>query len=245
MLHSSDFDSNPLHEFATMRFRWAGTTSVQPVRTYVSPIGYNSTSVTRPVLRGGLESGDRIVLIRPEEETDEQRANEAIADVERLLGEIEPAVELDLERIPHDEFGTAVLRCGELLTDRDGRIVVNLAGGAREILIPLVVAAIAHADAIDETLLFSDVDGSVTPLDWPALPTAIPGSADETFRAIAARSGRVSVPQLTDRTAQSKSTVTRHVTALEETGLVEAELEGNTKVVEATFAGRLLFQTLE
>ena len=131
------------------------------------------------------------------------------------------------------------------MTRPDGRTVVNLAGGAREILIPLVVAAIAHAGAIEEALLFSDVDGTVTPLDWPTLPTDIPGSADETFRAIAARSGRVSVPDLTDRTAQSKSTVTRHVSALEEAGLVEGELEGNTKLVEASVAGRLLFQTLE
>src|SRR6056297_1219036 len=113
------------------------------MRTYVSPIGFNSTSVTRPVLSYGVDTDDRVVVIRPEEETDDSRAEEAIADVCRLLTEIEPAVSLSTERVPHDDFETAVLHCRDLLRAVEGELIVNLGGGARDVLVPFITAVLA------------------------------------------------------------------------------------------------------
>lgn len=55
------------------------------MRTYVSPIGFNATSVTQTILNQDLDMNDTVVLIRLEDGTDGDRASEAIADVERVL----------------------------------------------------------------------------------------------------------------------------------------------------------------
>ena len=215
------------------------------MRTYVSPIGYNSTSVVRPVLSRGLDSGDEILLLRPRTEADDQRAEEAIADVERLLTEIEPDVSLSVERLPHDDFADAVLECSDLITGIDGDVVVNFAGGPRDVLVPLTTAALAHTENIAAALSFSDIDGSVRDVPLPVLTSELPKQAKPTFLTISKADDRVSIPTITDDTGLSKSSVTRHVQMLETAGLVRTEKHGKTKIVELTFSGRLRGKLLE
>lgn len=211
------------------------------MRTYISPIGYNSTSVTRPVLSRGLDTGDEVVLLRPAGETDENRAQEAIGDVERMLTEIEPDVSLVTERVPPDEFPEAVFACSNVIRTADGNRIVNLGGGARDILLPLAIASVMHASLIETTLFFSDIDGSVREWDLPRLTSAIPDAVRPTIDAVNQHE-RISIPDLTDATGQSKSTVTRHVNQLDERGIVETWKEGRTKYVRLSFTGRLLLR---
>lgn len=209
------------------------------MRTFVSAIGYNSTSVTRPLLSYGVDSGDTVVLVRPQEDSDDNRAEEAIADVERLLAEIEPDLDLVVERVRHDEFERATLACSDVVSAAEGEVVVNLGGGARDILIPFVVAAITHAAEIDVALFFSDVDGSVQEWTLPRLTESVPRSAVDTLSTVVDASGPISVPEITDRLDVSKSTVGRHLQELESAGAVRGWSEGKTKYVEVTLAGRL------
>lgn len=209
------------------------------MRTYVSPIGYNSTSVVRPVLSCGLDSGDEIVLLRPDDDADEPRSREAIDDVNRLIAEIEPEVTLSVERLTHEEYPTAVLECCDVLEGAQGDVVVNLGGGARDLLVPLTTAALIHAETVTRTLSFSDVDGSVRDLELPAVTASVRETVVPTLREIATHDGHVLMPTLTERLDRSKSSITRHVTELEATGLVRSEKHGRTKVLELTFAGEL------
>ncbi len=209
------------------------------MRTYVSPIGYNSTSVVRPVLSRGLDSGDEIRLLRPHEESDGQRATEAIGDVERLLNEIEPDVTLTVEWITYDDYAAAVLECSEIIIGADGDVIVNLGGGARDILVPLTTAALVHSEAIATMVTFSDIDGAVRELESPMITASVPENVVSTLEAVADHVDRVSTPTLTEELDRSKSSITRHVNLLEEEGLVQTEKHGRTKVVELTFAGEL------
>lgn len=211
------------------------------MRTYLSPIGYNSTSVTRTVLLShGLSEEDQIVLIRPTEETDDSRADEAINDVHRLLSEVQPEISVTTERIPHDDFETAVLRCHELLLAATGSVTVNLGGGARDILLPLMTAVLKEIQHIDSVLIFSDVDGKVREWELPTLTATVSDSVSETLTAIADAGGETSIPTLTERTERPKSTVARHVGLLEQNGAVVGWLEGKTKHVSLTLTGKLL-----
>lgn len=212
------------------------------MQTYLSPIGYNSTSVTRPLLSNGVDTGDAIVLIRPDT-GDDERANEAIADVERLVREIEPDVTLETERIPCDNFENAVLRCSDLIRAAEGERIVTLGGGARDILVPFVVAAITHVQLLDTALFFSDIDGTVEEWTLPRLTATVQGTTRETLRHIVAESGGISIPELTERTNQSKSTMTRHVAQLADYSIVETWTEGKTKYVQGTLTGELLLRT--
>ena len=210
------------------------------MRTYISPIGWNSTSVTRPLLNHGIDTGDAVVLIRPDTDAeDEPRAREAISDVEQMIQEIEPDVSVTTEQITHSEFSTAVLECSDLLRAAEGKCIVTLGGSARDVLIPFVVAAITHVRLLDAALFFSDIDGKVQEWTLPALTAALKSATRPTLETLRQRGGTASVPTLTDETGRSKSTVTRHVAELADEGLVETWTEGKTKHVRVTLAGKL------
>jgi len=210
------------------------------MRTYISPIGFNSTSVTRPVLSHGIDTDDRVVVVRPEEETDDSRAAEAINDVRRLLAEVEPDVALATERVPHDDFETSVLHCRDLLRAAQGEVIVNLGGGARDVLLPFTTAVLAELSRVDQTLFFSDIDGRVRELELPRLTVSISDSVRDTLAAIDDAGGASSIPALTESTQRSKSTVARHVDLLESNEAVKTHREGKTKHVSLTLTGRLL-----
>lgn len=206
--------------------------------TYVSPIGFNTTSVTRTILNYGVESGDTVVLVRPAHETDDERATEAIEDVERMLHEIEPDISTAVERVPHDDFATAVMTCSEILRSAE-RPVVNFGGGARDVLVPLTVATIAHAHEIDSIVGYSDIDGQVREWELPRVTTTPSKGAYETLSLVERVGSDVSIAQLEQESHRVKSTITRHVNQLEDEGFVTSETDAQMKRVTITLGGRL------
>jgi len=213
------------------------------MRTYLSAIGFNSTSVTRPILSHGVDTGDEVVLIRPNQVPD-SRAEEAIEDVERLLQEIEPEITLTTEQISHGDFETALLESSDLIRAAEGDRIVSLGGGARDVLLPFAIAATTHVRLLDTVLFFSDLDGPVQEWSLPRLTAAIQETTAATLQMIVDTADGISVPELTDRTGVSKSTVTRHVTALANKGAIETWTDGKTKYAQATITGRLLLRDL-
>lgn len=209
------------------------------MRTYISPIGFNTTSVTRTILNQDLGTDDGVVLIRPEDGTDDNRASEAIADVEQVLQQIEPSVSVSVDRMPHDEFSTAVMACSDVLQAAEGSIIVNLGGGARDVVVPLTIATVAHAHEIDSMIGFSDIDGQVREWELPTMPSNVSKGAITTLKLIERADDSVSIPGLENQSEQAKSTVTRHVNHLENEGLVTAQTKERTKHVEITLGGRL------
>lgn len=213
--------------------------------TYLSPIGFNTTSVTRVLSNQGLASGDAVVLLRPAEETDDNRAAEAVEDVDRILQQIEPTITVSIERLPHDDFETAVMICSEVIRSTEGSVVVSLSGGARDVLLPLTVATMAHAQQVDSTLGYSDLDGQVREWLLPNI-TATPSAGQRsTLASIEATDSAVSIPGLTSQRDAAKSTITRHVNALAADGFVTAWTEDRTKHVSITLAGRLCLARTE
>jgi len=223
-----------------------GTVFVRPfhyegVRTYIAPIGYNSTSVTRPVvLNRSVAEGDRVILLRPGGSRDD-RAAEAISDVEGLLREIEPEVAMDVIELPGDSFDRRVLACRDVIDAAEGDCVVSLGGGARDILLPFAVATLARIDDIATVLFFSDLDGSVEEWTLPRLTGSISDPARETLSVVVG-GGELTLPELTERVDASKSTVTRHVEELATADAVETWRDGKIKHVRPTLTGRLLVE---
>ena len=212
------------------------------MRTYISPIGYDTRRVTRPVINRGLDSEDELVLLRPGGETDTERATQTIADVEQFLQEIEPNYRQRVEHVVTDSFEETVRDCCQIVSDvgDDREIVVSLGGGARDILLPLTVAALVYARRIDAALFFSDLDNSVQEWTLPDLTARISNRAFQTFEVIVEADGWLSLSTITEETEQSKSTVIRHVNDLESSNVVVADTSEKAKRVRATFSGELL-----
>jgi len=212
------------------------------MRTYVSTLGFHETRVTRPVIKNGLDDGDRIVLVRPSEEGNADRANDAVRYVTDTTQEIEPGATVSMERIEPTEFTAAVLQCSDILiaVDGDRDLVVNFGGGAREVLLPLSIAAVLHAPLVDRALQYTDVDQDVRELTIPDLTATIPSNAVDTFELLVELGGDVTLPDLAVESDRSKSTIARHVEALAESGAVTTRMTRNTKHVSLSPTGTLL-----
>jgi CRISPR-associated protein Csa3 len=215
------------------------------MRTYVTTLGFHETRVTRPVLRHGLEEGDAVILLRPATEADESRGSDAVDHVKDMLYEIAPNASVVIEPITQSEFETAILECNDIFRAAEGKLVVNLGGGAREIFLPLALATVAHAEFVDMALQYTDIDQQVREWRVPNLTANVSEKVWPTLATIAEHDREVSIPDITAHSKTSKSTVTRHVQELAEAELVDTRTGGNTKFAMATTAGRLLLRQRE
>jgi len=211
------------------------------MRTYVSTLGFHETRVTRPVIKHGIEPGDRVVLVRPAA-GGSQRADDALGYVEDMIKEIEPEAAVTTEQVDASDFTAAVLQCSDVLVavDSDRELVVNFGGGAREVLLPLLLAAVLHAPFVDWAFQYTDVDQEVRTLAIPNLTAQLPTSAIGTFELIARVGQEMTLPELAAESDKSKSTIGRHVESLAEVGVVTTRMESSAKHVSLSQTGRLL-----
>lgn len=212
------------------------------MRTYISPIGYDTRRVTRPVIHNGISTGDRIVLVRPGGEDDTERAQQAVADVRQFMQEIEPDCTLTVSRVVTESFEETVYDCCDIISEvsPERNCIVSLGGGARDVLLPLTVASLLYSRRIDTALFFSDLDNSVREWTLPDLTAHVPDRTLSTFEAILEADDWVSLSAIANETGQSKSTVIRHVNDLEEIAVVESDTSEKAKHVRVTFSGTLL-----
>lgn len=213
------------------------------MRSYLSPIGYDSTRVTRPVLSHGLDTDDRIIMFRPQLEMDDNRAEAAVRDVRQMITQIEPDVDIQIEEVPHDDFVQAVDDICDIFEQLNGELIVNLSGGARDIFLALSVSTMVHLQRVNSIVTFSDIDGDVREVILPNLLVDTPSASFETLVDIVELDRPVSISELTDRLDIAKSTVTRHLQQLESRELIRTWQEGKSKFAESTFSGRLLVRS--
>jgi CRISPR-associated protein Csa3 len=212
------------------------------MRTYVSTLGFHETRVTRPILKHGIDEGDEVVIVRPAQSGADERAEEALNGVETFLNEIEPHISFTCEEIPYGEFDDALLACSDILRAAVGTVIVNFGGGARDVLLPLATATLAHRGMVESVLFFSDLDHSVHEWTLPNLTANPPAKTIETLQILATVEGPVSISELTRESRVAKSTVGRHVSQLAEVGAVRTKTAGKTKQVELTLTGDLLLR---
>ena len=213
------------------------------MRTYVSTIGYYETRVVRPVLDHGLNEGDEVVLLRPH--NDDEDGDSTVADVRQIFSELGPGVEVDVERISYTDFSTAVMECLDVLTATDGETIANFGGGPREIFLPFSIAALVAGDEIDTVLQFTDIDQEVTAIQLPELMEPLSSKTHRTLRTLSDLNGVSTLPEIAERSGQSRSTVGRHLDDLNTAGAVRTDKHGKTRHVELTLGGRLRLFRLE
>jgi len=208
--------------------------------TFVLPIGYDTRRVTRPVVTHGVDADDIIILLRPKDDSDNNRSSQAIADVREFLHEIEPNVTINVQQVRREDFTQTVNDCSNILIDSENP-VVGLCGGPRDILLPLTVVATVHADNLQQTYVFSDIDQNIQEWALPPITAVVPDAASKTLESVAAH-GPCSLSLLAERTDKSKSTVGRHLDALEEAGLVRSWMEGKHRHIEVNDAAGVLIR---
>jgi CRISPR-associated protein Csa3 len=208
------------------------------MRTYVSTIGHYSPRVMRPILDNGLDADDVIVLLRPRGDTSD-RAKSAIQDVDQTVNELGPGSDVVVEEVSYEAFGAAVLECVDVLEAAEGTVVLNFDGGPREIFLPLTVAAIARPNVVDLALQFRDIVEKIEVIDLPNRMSSPSDATLDTLQHLVSIDESTTLPEISDETGKSRSTVGRHLDALDSDGTVETWMEGKTRHVAPTLAGRL------
>lgn len=212
---------------------------------FLSPIGFSPNLVTGPIMARGASRGDLVQIVHPEQrdETAERRVENAIDSVRSTLSGAVGDVDVDVITVTDTAFPAVVNTCSELImTDPDP--VVCLGAGATDIHIPMIVAATAHQDEIEATMMFSDIDATSNEIELPPLRNELPGRARETFRLVGehAVDGAIELPELAEVSDQSRSTISRHIKTLRDQGFVETMQDGRTKTVSLTSLGEIAYR---
>ena len=217
------------------------------MRRYLSPIGFSPHLVTRPVIADGISTGDRVEILRPEQQDEgsEERTRNAIHDVRSTLSSVVNSIELEVTTIETTEFDAAVSRCSEIIVDGQ-KPVVCLGAGATDIHLPLTIAATAHSDHVVATMVFSDLEQTTREINLPPLTTDFPGRARDTFQSLSEleRGEVVALSDLSESSDADRTTVSRHVQALETGGFVRTTREQKQKHVSLTVLGLLFVRNM-
>lgn len=207
--------------------------------TFVTTLGFDSTRVTRPVLTHGLEEHDEIILVQPTNH-ENPRADEAKQDIRRIVGELQPNIDIETLSLNPTTFLDNIRRVVEQVEAIDGETVLILGGGAREIYLPVAFTAFVQQSEIDTVLQFSDISGSVSELEIPNFLNPPGESVVDTLEVIVVEEQEgASLALISNVLDVAKSTVARHVTKLEERDFVRSEREGKSKIAYPTEQGRL------
>lgn len=214
---------------------------------FISPIGFSPNLVTGPILARGASRGDQIQIVHPEQRDDtaERRVENAIDSVRSTLSGAVGDVDVEIITIGETAFPAVVNKCSELIM-ADPDPVVCLGAGATDIHIPMIVAATAHQDQIEATMMFSDIDATSNEIELPPLRNELPGRARETFRLVGehAVDGTINLPELAEVSDQSRSTISRHIKTLREQGFAKTVQDGRTKTVSLTPLGEITYREI-
>lgn len=213
------------------------------MRTYLAPLGFDSRRVVRPVLSEGLDESDRVVTLQPSNSSDQ--GEDAFEEVEEVLTQVVPDLEMESEHLPYTDFVETTLLCADLMQAAEGEKIVVLGGGAREILLPLTVATFSNESQIDTVLQVGDIDSSVRRIPRLNLRGNISNAEATLLTDLTELNTPLSISDIATKLEKSKSTIARHVDSLESQGFVTTTKQGRTKNVKPTDSGRIFLSGRE
>ncbi|MDR9817284.1 MAG: CRISPR-associated CARF protein Csa3 [Candidatus Methanoculleus thermohydrogenotrophicum] len=219
------------------------------MKTYLSPLGFDTSHILSLIVRCGIEQGDRICLIRPEFGED-ARAKRAIENVRVMSQKISSDISVDVLLVDNRSIEFMILALLDEIRRStpphlpDGILTVNLSGGPREVLVALTTATLVLAPRIHQCAIFSDISREIEVYKPPRLPLSID---ERGLRILAdiAEHGPASISEIARRTGVSESTTSRACAKLASGGLVQMEQESRRKIVKLQFSGEVMLRAGE
>ncbi|MDG6249265.1 CRISPR-associated CARF protein Csa3 [Methanocalculus sp.] len=204
------------------------------MRIYISPLGFDTTHLVSLLFRLGIEGGDKVCLIRPKDGEDD-RALRAIEDVRGMLRKISSEIQLDVihvnNRSFHDMTATLLdfIRTLNNNQTSDGKLIVNLSGGPREVLVSLTLASIAFSAKIHQCAIFSDISRELETIELPHLGSLLEDRAKRILADIATHD-QTSMSEIGKRLQISESTVSRQCSKLAAEKYILFRQDGRYKI---------------
>jgi CRISPR-associated protein Csa3 len=192
------------------------------------------------MVKYGIERGDRLILIRPEEEKD-SRGESTVRAIKDLSRQIDSSIAVDIHRVGHRDFEGMVISLIGLLTNAEGQVVVNLSGGPREIFLAFVVACLSQSQKIFKTTSFSDIDRTMNEIVLPNITHIIDDRLKRILKDVDSHQP-TTITEIAKRLEISESTVSRQVGELLGLKALDIAQKGKMKEVRITLTGKILLQ---
>lgn len=207
------------------------------MKTYISLSGFDTSQIVSLIVKYGIESGDRIILIRPKEEKD-SRGESTVQAIKDLSRQIDSSIEVDIHRVDHRNFDGMVVSLIDLLKNAEGQVMVNLSGGPREIFLAFVVACLSESQKIFKTTNFSDIDRTMNEIVLPNITHILDERLKRALKDIN-ENQPTTITEIAQRLKISESTVSRQIGELAELKALDLIPKGKTKEVRITLTGKI------
>jgi len=217
------------------------------MKTYISPLGFETTHVISLIVKHGIEKYDKIILLRPE--ASDTRADRAIKDIRDVVAKIDRTIIVEVVHVDHSDFGVMILLFVDLICEAappvmpEGKVIVNLSGGPREILVALTIASLPLSELIYITTSFSDIDFELREIELPHIARNL----DEKMWQILddlIKYEPTTLAEVATRLGVSGSTISRQLAKLAEMCAVKITSSGKSKLITITLSGRMLLKRL-
>lgn len=207
------------------------------MKTYISMSGFDTSQIISLMVKYGIERGDRIILIRPEDEKD-SRGESTVQAIKDLSRQIDSSIEVDIHRVDHRDFEGMVTSLIDLLKNAQGQVVVNLSGGPREIFLAFVVACLSSSQKIFKTTNFSDIDRTMNEIVLPNIAHVLDKRLKRVLRDVDLHQP-TTITEIAKRLEISESTVSRQIGELLGLKALDLTQKGKTKEVRITLTGKI------
>ncbi len=209
------------------------------MKTYISLSGFDTSQIISLMVKYGIERGDRLVLIRPEEEKD-SRGESTVQAIKDLSRQIDSSIEVDIHRVDHRDFEGMVTSLIDLMKNAEGQVVANLSGGPREIFLAFAVACISQSPKIFKTANFSDMDRTMNEIVLPNIAHTLDSRLKRVLNDVS-ENQPTTVTEIAQRLKISESSASRQVAELLDRKALNLTPKGKTKEIRITLTGKILF----
>jgi CRISPR-associated protein Csa3 len=216
------------------------------MKTYLSPLGFDTSHIISLIARCGIERGDRICLIRPEYGED-ARAERAIDDVRVMSQKISGDIKVDVLKIDNCGIEDMILTLMDEICAStppflpEGDLIVNLSGGPREVLVALTTATLILSSHIHQCAIFSDITREIETYIPPRLPL-MPNERTLQILTDVAMHNPTSISEIAGRIHVSESTASRVCAKLASEDMINVQQEKRSKIVTLQFGGKVMLK---
>jgi CRISPR-associated protein Csa3 len=190
--------------------------------TLIATLGFEEKFCYRAILRHGIKEGDEIVLITAEIV---EKVEKAFDWIKKLVQtSFSDKVAVRLVQLDVKSVEKSIKAVSELLNSAEGRLIVNLSGGMRALVIIVLIACImkARREMVIEIETEDLSSLLLVPSELIRLVKDPPGSIHLEILRLVKRGIRKS-ESISRELKRDASTIRRHLAELEAMGLVEAE----------------------
>ena len=212
------------------------------MKTIITPLGFDTSQIVTLITEVKVERGDKVIILRPKESPEEKRGDRAYRTTKELLNNI--STEITIEKIVLDtrNFQHMILELSNIIETTENKIVVNLSGGVRSILVALTTAAIFHHQKIDQICNYGRIGNYMREIELPYVKIDLTENEKQLLYTVK-KHGPITYNELVKELGFSKSTVSRLSNILEDKKLVVIKERGKEKEVDISLTGRLLISS--